>query len=336
MAYIHVKRIGNQKYYTLRISVRKGNNVITKDLANLGNDISKINIKDLERRFHKEVRSSYHLIKRFLDSNYYLEKAKKKKLKRDPFFSKEQIDEIEAVNIHYKNKFLKLDKLTQEEAFENFILNFAVNSTSIEGNTITLKEAYKLFNENLTPKNHTLREVYDLTNTKKVIERLRREKPTMDLNLIIKIHDDLLENIDKRIGLRSGDIKILGQPFKPSPARYVKADLNLLLNWYKKNKDKIPPLALVIFFHHKFEKIHPFFDGNGRTGRVIMNYILSLENYPPFVISRRFRKEYIQVMGDADSALKKSLLSTEPGHYQKLLDFIHSQFTSSYWDVFLT
>jgi len=332
MAYIHVKKIGDKKYYTLRISARRGSKVITKDITNLGSDLSKINIKDLDKRYHKSIRKSYATIKKFLESNHYLEKTKKVKLKKDPSFSKEQLNEIEAVKLHYK-KFLKLNVLTKEEVFENFIINFAVNSTSIEGNTITLKEAHKLFKEEIVPKNRTLREVHDLTNTKKAIKFLQEEKPVIDIDLIIKIHDQLLESIDNRKGLRNHDIRIFGQPFKPSPAHYVRADLNLLLKWYKKNK--IHPLALAVFFHHKFEIIHPFSDGNGRTGRVLMNHILYLLGYPPFVVSTRLRREYLQAMNKADGALKKGLTEVDEKHYRNLIDFMHKQFITSYWDLFL-
>ena len=75
MAYIHVKRIGDKKYYTLRISVRKDNRVITKDLCNLGSDFSKINIDKLEKKYHTEIRKSYFTIKKFMESYYFLEKA---------------------------------------------------------------------------------------------------------------------------------------------------------------------------------------------------------------------------------------------------------------------
>jgi hypothetical protein len=71
MAFIHKKKIGKTTYYTLRISVREGTRVIAKDLANLGTDLSKIKIEDLEKQFSKEIRKSYKTIKKFLDSNHY-------------------------------------------------------------------------------------------------------------------------------------------------------------------------------------------------------------------------------------------------------------------------
>ncbi|MFW6233127.1 MAG: hypothetical protein ACOC3Z_00520 [Nanoarchaeota archaeon] len=236
MVYIHVKQVRGKKYYTLRMSERKGGKVVTKDLCNLGDDLSKIDIDKLEQKYKDKIRKSYKTLKNFLEKNIYLEKAQKQKRKKDNYLTKEQQDEINAILIHYKNRFLKLNKLTQKDVFENFILSFAVNSTSIEGNTIGLKEASALFLKDKIPKDKTLREVHDLQNTKRVLLMLKENLTEINEALIIKIHDMLLENIDERKGFRSHEIKILGQPFKPSEARYIKADIKLLLDWYKKIK----------------------------------------------------------------------------------------------------
>lgn len=335
MVYIHVKEIGNKKYYSLRMSVRKGDRVITKDICNLGDNLSKINIEDLEKKYKDKIRKSYKTIKRFLETNHYLEKVRKLKIRKDKYFDREQILNVESILLHYKSRFLKLDNLTKKEILDNFAINFAVNSNSIEGNTITLKEAYNLIKEDITPKNRTLREVYELTNTKAVMKFLDNKIHNINLELIEKIHDMLLENIDNRKGFRTHDIRILGQPFKPSPAVYVKSDIKLLLEWYNKYKDKSHPLVLITLFHHKFENIHPFSDGNGRTGRILVNYMLNLCNYPPLIISRRFRKEYLKLMNQSDKILSKGLLNDDSMGYKQLVDFIYSQFKISYWDNFM-
>ena len=335
MVYIHVKKVRGKKYYTLRMSVRKGNKVITKDLYSLGDNLSKIDLDKLEKKYKGKIRKSYRTLKNFLDKNIYLEKAKKQKSKKDDYLSKEQQEEINAILLHYKSKFLKLHTLTQKEVFENFILNFAVNSTSIEGNTINLKEASDLFLRDKIPKNKTLREVYDLKNTRKIVLFLKEKSPKLNENLIIKIHDLLLENIDKRKGFRTHEIRIFGQPFKPSPARYVKSDIKILLDWYNKNKRELNPLVLATLFHHKFEKIHPFSDGNGRTGRVLMNFMLDLAGYPPTIITKRFRDDYISAMNKADKALTKSLINIDSKDYKELINFSILEFKGSYWDMFL-
>lgn len=317
------------------MSVRKGGQVITKDLCNLGDNLSKIDLGKLENIYKDKIRKSYKTLKNFLDRNIYLEKAKKQKLKKDPHLTNGQQQEINALLIHYKEKFLKLDNLTQKEVFENFILSFAVNSTSIEGNTIGLKEASDLFLKDKVPKDKTLREVHDLKNTKKVVLMLKENPAEIDEDLIVKVHDRLLENIDIRKGFRTHEIRIFGQPFKPSDVRYVKTDIKLLVEWYKKNRNNLNPLVLATLFHHKFEKIHPFSDGNGRTGRVLMNHILDLEGYPPTVITKKFREDYLDAMNRADKALSKSLINTNSEDYEELINFAVLEFKGSYWDIFL-
>ncbi len=336
MAYIHVKKVGDKKYYTLRISYRdRTGKIITKDLENLGSDLSAINFDTLEKKYKKEIRDSYKVLKKFLESNYYLEKAKKKKLKKSEFFSIEQLQEIEAIKIHFETKFLKLNHLTKQEIYNLFLIKFAVSSTGIEGNTINLEQAHKLLTDNILPKDKTLREVHDLQNTKEVFFNLLEKRPRLNTATIFQVHDDLLYNIDARRGYRTHDIHILGQPFKPSPGRYVKADMDLLLQWFNTHKHEIHPLTLAIFFHHKFENIHPFSDGNGRTGRMLLNLILLQNNYPPLIIPKALREKYLQVMSAADKSLEKSLLSVDMKGYHPLFQFVFIEFTKTYWNTFL-
>lgn len=332
MAYIHVKRIGNKKYYTLRVSVRKGNKVVTKDLANLGSNLSRIKINDLEKKYHKEIRKSYGTIKKFLDTNYYIEKANKLKLKKNPYLSKEQLIEIEATKGHYKSKFLKLDELSKKEIYESFLINFAFNTTSLEGNTITLEEAAKLLQENRTPKDKTLREIYDLQNTEKVFFEILNKNKKISHDFIIKIHDNLLENIDQRNGYRTRDIRVFKASFKASPGEYVKTDMNLLLEWYEKNKKKSHPFVLAALFHQKFEKIHPFFDGNGRTGRILMNYMLIKNSYPPLIVRNARRNDYLHAMNVGN---KTGLNEINPKYFEELVKFLAEEMIDSYWNNFL-
>jgi fido (protein-threonine AMPylation protein) len=334
MTYIHKKTIGAQNYYYLRISERKGDKVVTKDICYLGNDISKINLEKLEEQHHDAIRKSHRTLKSFLESNKFEQEAKELKPKKEELLTQEELVTIEATKIHYRKKFLKLDEKTRIDIIENFLIRFAVNSTAIEGNTISLKDAARLLQENILPKNNTIREVYDLTNTKRVFYDLMREKPEISPDLIIDIHDKLLENIDNRKGFRNHDIHILGQPFKPTPAKYVAADIKLILKWYENNKDKLHPFILATLFHHKFESIHPFSDGNGRTGRILMNHILLLQNYPPIVVNKKDRKKYLDAMNQADKAVKTSLISTDK-MYEPLTKFMTYELQQSYWDIFL-
>ncbi len=331
MVYIYKKTISGKPYYYLRASSRKGKRIIVKDIAYLGNSIQEVK-KTLESgKFKEEVRKAYKTINNFLESNHWLEKALKLKLKKDTFLE-EKTNEIEACRLHYNSYFLKLDEQTKKETFKNFIIEFAFNTTSIEGNTINLAEAKNLLEEGITPKDKTLREIYDLQNTEKVFFRILNIKEELSHELIVKIHSELMENIDARKGYRKTDVRVLRSNFDATPAPYVKTDTDLLLKWYQKSKNKLHPLILGTIFHHKFEKIHPFMDGNGRTGRMLMNYILLRNKYPPLIIHKKTRVNYLEVLRKAD---KGELTKAEEEIYMPLVRFTSEEMTAGYWNLFL-
>ena len=156
-------------------------------------------------------------------------------------------------------------------------------------------------------------------------------KKKIDDNLIIEIHKRLMQNIDERVGYRTKDIRVFKSHFDASPGIYVNADMDILLKWYSENKEKLHPFVLATIFHHKFEKIHPFFDGNGRTGRMLMNYILIKAKYPPIVIYKKNRNEYLDALGSAD----KINLTKIDKKYKDLVSYVASEASASYWNLFL-
>jgi Fic family protein len=333
MVYIYKKPLGDKTYYYLRASEKKGKKLITKDIAYLGSSIEevKINLEKLSECKEK-IRKSYKILNTFLESNHFLEKVKKLKIKQDSFL-KEKTNEIEACKLHYSEVFDKLPELTKKEIFKNYVIEFAYNTTSIEGNTINLEEARNLLNEGITPKDKTLREIYDLQNTEKVFfELLEKDKIEIDHDLIVYIHDKLLENIDARNGYRTTDIRVVHSNFDATPGKYVKTDMDLLLKWFKENQNKLHPLVLAIVFHHKFERIHPFLDGNGRTGRMIANYILLKKHLPPMIIHKKTRNEYLEAMREADES---NLWKLEESKYTDLINYGISEFIEAYWSLFL-
>ena len=334
MVYIYKKPVGDKTYYYLRASERKNRKIVVKDIAYLGSSLEEIK-QSLEKlpQHSEKIRKAYRTIHNFLESNHYLQKAKELKLKKDPWLNEKTAD-VEACRIHYNHEFQKQPFLTKQEIYKNFIIEFAYNTASIEGNTIKLDEARKLLDEGLTPKDRTLREIYDLQNTEKVFLSLleKKEKQELTHNFIIDIHKRLMENIDPRIGYRTSDVRVIKANFKATPALYVKTDMDLLLKWYGKNKKQLHPLVLASIFHHKFEKIHPFMDGNGRVGRILLNFILLNSNYPPLIVHKKKRDTYLQALRVADSS---KLLKANQENYQKLIDFIAEEMTDSYWNIFL-
>jgi Fic family protein len=334
MVYIYRKRIGDKDYYYLRAYVSKNGKSITKDVLYLGNDLNSIRdkIKDIPHKYSEQIKKTYKTINKFIELNLYLEKVRAFKLKKDVFLDKESQEIIEACKLHWISAFDKQDDLTKDEILKNFIVEFAFNTTSIEGNTISLEQAQKLLVDNLTPKNKSLREIYDLQNTEKVfMELFHDRKRKIDDNLICQIHDLLLENIDARKGYRTQDVRVFKANFKSTTWPYVKTDMNILLKWFKENKNTLHPFVLAVMFHHKIEKIHPFMDGNGRTGRILMNYILLQHDYPPIIITKKNRTKYLDNLHKADECPINKMNDS----YDNLIRFSGAEYSDNYWNIFL-
>lgn len=334
MVYIYKKRIGNKDYYYLRMSKKIDGKLVTKDIAYLGNEAEKLRgqLDKLPGKYSKEIRKSYSKLNKFIESDYFIDKVRKCKLKKDNFLFKDGLEKIESCKLHWEKEFLKRDKLTQKEYMNNFIIEFAFNTTAIEGNTINLKQAHRLLAEQQTPKGKTLREIYDLQNTEKVFFDILESSEEISHDFIIAIHKNLLKNIDIRTGYRTGDVKVFRSKFEASPHQYIKADMGILLKWHKKNRKTMHPLVLGTVFHQKFEKIHPFFDGNGRTGRILLNYILLKSGYPPLIYRRKNRAEYLNSLSKAD---KSHLDKLEFNNYKDLIEFSSYEFYENYWNLFL-
>ena len=334
MVYIYKKIIQEKPYYYLRISKRIKGKIIVKDIACLGSDVSKIEpkLKKLPVIYKKEVRKAYRDIKKYIESEHYLKKIKELKLKEDDYLEKDLLDKVEAIKEHFNKKFLKLDEKTVSEAYKNFLIDFAFNTTSLEGNTITLMEADRLLRENLTPKDKNLREVFDLQNTEKVFFEIINSIASLDNEFIVSVHDKLMENIDTRKGYRQHDIRVFKSAFEATPFVYVKADMGILLKWYRKYEDELHPLALAAIFHQKFEKIHPFSDGNGRTGRMLMIYILMKKKYPPLIIKKSRRADYLNALAKGNNV---DLNNIEPKFYKELVNYIAEELDDGYWNNFM-
>lgn len=333
MVYIYRKGKGEQYYYYLRASVRENGKTITKDIAYLGTDPLALQEKldHIPSQYKEEIRKSYKTIKRFLTINHFLAVVQKEKPRIESSLGKDATYSILACKYHYEQQFKQLHALTQEEQLQNAIISFTFNSTAIEGNTITLHQAAKLLLEERTPKGKTLREVYDVQNTSKVFHELFSAPKPLTHEFIEDVHKKLLLHVDERTGYRYEDIRVFKSHFDATPGPYVRTDMELLLKWCAEHA-QLHPFILAVLFHHKFEKIHPFMDGNGRTGRMLMNNILFLHGYPPLIVSTKKRKDYLDALGKADTV---PLTETDLSAYTPLLLFMAEEYVKNYWDIFL-
>lgn len=316
--FVEKKIIGGRVYYYLKHSFRHGKKIKTKTLAYIGNKKDEKKIKKLKQKFNKQE----------------LDKIKKELFDEKDwnkiFLSASEREKIEKIQKDFSLKIKKLDEKTKREMFDDFLTYFIYNTNAIEGNTLTLKETDLLLNKGITPQGRSLREVNDHLNARDIFYHLEKSRPALNEETIIDIHDSLMKKIDERRGYRKHNVRVIGAGFKTTPFKYIKSDMTLLMKWYHRNKKKLHPVVLASLFHHKFEKIHPFYDGNGRTGRVILNIMLLEKNVPPIILSNKQRKTYYNALSKADQIN----LTEIDENFEILVKFISTQVMKTHNTIF--
>lgn len=187
---------------------------------------------------------------------------------------------------------------------EQMMVESTYNSNAIEGNTLTLKETRLVLEEGITIAGKSLREHFEVNNHRDAmifLESLLSKKEIKETD-ILAIHTIILKNIEKEFAgrYRHGQVRILGS--KHLPPNYLKVPqlMDNLVSWINKNPEKLEPIELSILAHQQLAAIHPFYDGNGRTSRLLMNLILMKSGYPWTIVPVNDRKRYFDALGKAD------------------------------------
>ncbi|MDY4869387.1 MAG: Fic family protein [Faecalicoccus sp.] len=220
-----------------------------------------------------------------------------------------------------------------KEYYENFITRSVNDSNRIEGNTLSYVETYAIiFNDNsFTLKNAKPREIYEAINLKYALTEslriLNTEQNEMSASFIIRINEIINKNIKDTSGFRKIPVFINGADFVPCAAADVPRRMQELLYLYR--TDQRPLLERIADFHIQFEHIHPFEDGNGRTGRVLINHELIRNNETPIVIPQMRRTEYFEYLSnyDTDSMVRffKELQEVEEQKIEQYCGFLEEQ-----------
>lgn len=175
------------------------------------------------------------------------------------------------------------------------------NSNAIENSTLTLPDTEKILLDLEVSKNYSLREVFEAKNLARVYEYIKVKKDTIVLNqeTILFIHGLLIGGIDDSIAGRfrkQGEYVRVGKHVAPAPEHVLRM-IEVLINEYKTGHD-IDILKKIAHFHLQFETIHPFCDGNGRIGRVLINLQLQEFGYPNIIIRDKEKHLYYKTFSD--------------------------------------
>lgn len=182
---------------------------------------------------------------------------------------------------------------------EEFAVEYTYNSNAIEGNTLTLRET-DLVLKGLTIDKKPLKDHLEVIGHKEAFDFVRElveKEADLNENVIKQIHYLVLsDKIQDRGVYRRVPVKIMGATNEPVQPYLIEPKMNELMHNYKKNTEHI--VSKLARFHIEFESIHPFIDGNGRTGRLLVNLELMKAGYPPIDIKFKDRLTYYKAFDD--------------------------------------
>ncbi len=192
-----------------------------------------------------------------------------------------------------------LERLRQELSVE-----WTYNSNAIEGNTVSLRETRLVIEQGLTISGKTLREHFEINNHQRAIafvESIAKRRTAITEAELLEIHRLVLDNIETEFAgrYRTGRVRILGANFVPPNHLKVRDLVRDLLSETAGSEADIVTLAAR--FHHRLVWIHPFYDGNGRTARLLMNLLLMRNGLPPAIILVNDRKKYYRALDAANN-----------------------------------
>jgi Fic family protein len=203
-------------------------------------------------------------------------------------------------------KYRPLPKNTLKSLRENMLVEWTYNTNAIEGNTLTISET-KVVLEGITIGGKSIREHLEVINHREAIlfleELVNKNEPFSERN-IKDLHRLVLKNIDnENAGIyRHENVIISGAKHRPPEHFLIKEQMERLVADYNGHWREKHPIERAALLHGEFVKIHPFIDGNGRTARLLLNFELMKNGYPPAIIKAEMRPEYYDYLDQAHNS----------------------------------
>ncbi len=248
----------------------------------------------------------------------YLIKAQKESPQTLPDDLRNLLAEISALHTQWQEK-RPLDPFVLQKMQEYFKIAYTYDSNRIEGNTLTLQETQLVVNEGLTIAGKSMREHLEAVNHAEAVDMLYdlvTQHIPFDKRLLLDLHRIILKSIaPEHAGCyRKLPVRITGSSHRPPQPFLLDKLMEEYFEWYRKARKEMHPVLLAAEAHERLVSIHPFIDGNGRTARLIMNFILLQHGYPIIILKgdHASRMAYYQAL----EAVQKD---NEPEHFYRLV-----------------
>ncbi|MEK6894199.1 MAG: Fic family protein [Nanoarchaeota archaeon] len=255
------KKKGDQKYFYLKHSFRNGEKVLTKEKY-LGAEVPK-DIEEIKNKFKEEIKSDLN-------------------------------KKLEIIRNNFQSEWERIPESAKKKEIEEISIAFTYNTNAIEGSTITLEEVREIIQDKISP-NKPLKDVREAEAHSEIFIKMLCKKEEITNTLLLEWHKEMFGMTKSDIAGKFRDYLVRVGPYLAPDWQEVKKMMGELIDFIKNNR-KMNPVELSARAHYKFEKIHPFGDGNGRIGRLLMNHILWHKGYPMLIIEYKKRKSYYRAL----------------------------------------
>lgn len=207
---------------------------------------------------------------------------------------------LKVIKDNFRKEWKKYPESVKKEILIDLSISFTYNTNAIEGSTITQQETEDIIRNKISP-NKPIRDVQETINHSKVFFEVLNEKTDFSKQLILSWHETIFKDTKQDIAGKVRDYRVRVGNYVAPDWQDLNALIRQFFEWYNQNKNTMNPVELAARAHYKFEKIHPFGDGNGRIGRLIIGHALKKGKCPLLIIEHKKRKSYYHALTKSEN-----------------------------------
>ena len=254
------RRKGKAEYFYLQHSFRKDGKVITKELY-LGKKIPE-NIEEIKAKLAHESHEALS-------------------------------EKLEKIRDNFQKEWKRVPQSAKEKDLQELAIAFTYNTNAIEGSTITPEEARLILEDKVAP-NKPIRDIRETESHAAVFWQMLKTEEPLSGRLLLKWHKNIFRETRPDIAGRFRNYSVRVGSYVAPDWSEVESLMEQIVTFAKQST--LNSVEVAARAHYMFEKVHPFGDGNGRVGRLLMNYILWKNGYPMLIIEYAKRKSYYQAL----------------------------------------
>ncbi len=212
----------------------------------------------------------------------------------------ERVDDLSASIIVFR-------KTASDVLPKDFMVRYTYNTNAIEGNRLTLRQTALVISDRVAPEGARTNDVVEALNALDAWEYVKAYKGALNKKFVCRIQYEVTKNTSCRIqgDYRDSEVRIVGSELIPPKPGEVPGLLDSLFGSFRTERKALHPVELASFLHNGLVKIHPFTDGNGRTARLLMDWVLLRNRFPPAIIEVTNKERYYKAIENADRGDQK-------------------------------